>query len=210
MPKIYSYVVRYDSGFAPNPFYNFCTLATCKPPIRKSASIGDWVVGCGSNDKNVRRGGFLVYAMKITEIMSFDEYSSDKRFEVKKPYRYGSRKQSCGDNIYYRDTTLSDWMQHDSFHSNSQGQLNQDHVARDTAVNRILISDNFVYFGGQGPEFPKELVDSKGRSICKEGVGFTAFNDPQLIASLESWIQSFGVDGYQGAPFEWLSLRRSS
>lgn len=208
MPKIYSYVVRYDSGFAPNPFYNYCTLATCKPPIRKSAAIGDWVVGCGSNDRNIRRGGFLVYAMKVTETMSFDEYSKDERFEPKKPYRYGSRKQSCGDNIYYRNTTLSEWQQYDSFHSDNLGQLNQDHVARDTAVNRILLSDHFVYFGGQGPEFPQELVDNQGRSICKAGVGFTAFNDPQLLFSFEKWIQKFGVTGYQGAPFEWLSLRR--
>ncbi|WP_225761747.1 hypothetical protein [Acinetobacter sp. Marseille-P8610] len=33
--KIFSYVVSRDFGFAPNPFFNFCTLATCKPKIRK-------------------------------------------------------------------------------------------------------------------------------------------------------------------------------
>ena len=43
MARIHSYVVRYDSGFAPNPFYGYCTLATCKPNIRRSADIGDWV-----------------------------------------------------------------------------------------------------------------------------------------------------------------------
>lgn len=207
MSKIYSYVVRYDSGFAPNPFYNYCTLATCKPPIRKSAAVGDWVVGCGSNDRSIRRGGCLVYAMKITETMSFDEYSNDKRFEPKKPYRYGSRKQSCGDNIYYRNTTLSEWQQYDSFHSDNRGQLNPDHVARDTAVNRILISDNFVYFGGQGPKFPQQLLDDQGRTLCKTGRGLTAFKDPQLLLHFERWIQSLEVTGYQGAPYEWLSLR---
>lgn len=74
MARIHSYVVRYDSGFAPNPFYGYCTLATCKPNIRKGADIGDWVVGSGSNDRNVRRGGHLVYAMRVTETMTFDEY----------------------------------------------------------------------------------------------------------------------------------------
>lgn len=96
MPRIHSYVVRYDSGFAPNPFYSYCTLATCKPGIRRSANVGDWVVGSGSKDRSVRRGGRLVYAMRITESMTFDEYSRDPRFESKKPYRNGSRKQSCG------------------------------------------------------------------------------------------------------------------
>lgn len=209
MSKIYSYVVRYDSGFAPNPFYNYCTLATCKPPIRKSASVGDWILGSGSNDRKVRQGGRLVYAMRVSEIMSFDDYSRDDRFQVKKPYRNGSRKQSCGDNIYHRETPLSKWNQLDSFHSDNFGQLNPDHVRRDTAVNRVLISDHYVYFGGQGPKIPKELVDSKGRSICKSGVGFTAFNDLPLLTSFEQWLESLGVNGYQGAPFEWLSLRTS-
>jgi hypothetical protein len=43
MARIYSYVVRYDSGFAPNPFYGYCTLATCKPDIRRGAEVGDLV-----------------------------------------------------------------------------------------------------------------------------------------------------------------------
>jgi hypothetical protein len=34
-----------DTGFAPNPFHDFLTLATCKPDIRKKAQIGDWVLG---------------------------------------------------------------------------------------------------------------------------------------------------------------------
>ncbi|HAT2715113.1 TPA: hypothetical protein I8303_003898, partial [Aeromonas hydrophila] len=81
MARVHSYVVRYDSGFAPNPFYEYCTLATCKPNIRKGADIGDWVVGSGSNDRSVRRGGYLVYAMQVTETMTFDEYGADPRFE---------------------------------------------------------------------------------------------------------------------------------
>ena len=45
--KIYSYIVKRDYGFAPNPFYGYCTLATCKPVIRKHAEIGDIIVGIG-------------------------------------------------------------------------------------------------------------------------------------------------------------------
>jgi Nucleotide modification associated domain 2 len=29
--KVYSYVVRCDTGFAPNPFWGYCTLAACTP-----------------------------------------------------------------------------------------------------------------------------------------------------------------------------------
>ena len=31
MTKLYSYIVATDSGFSPNPFHGFCTLACCKP-----------------------------------------------------------------------------------------------------------------------------------------------------------------------------------
>ena len=208
MTRIHSYVVRYDSGFAPNPFYSYCTLATCKPSIRRSANVGDWVVGSGSNDRSVRRGGHLVYAMRVTEAMTFDEYGRDPRFESKKPYRNGSRKQSCGDNIYFRAAAGVAWQQRDSFHSRSDGSLNPDHVARDTGVNRVLISNDFVYFGGEGPAFPHELQDQHGRPLCKTGIGLTAFDAAQLVGNLEQWIRNLAVSGYQGAPFEWLTLRR--
>lgn len=207
MARIYSYVVRYDSGFAPNPFYGYCTLATCKPSIRKGAVIGDWVVGSGSNGRNVRRGGHLVYAMQVTETMTFDEYEVDPRFEPKKPYRNGSRKQSCGDNIYFRSAPAAAWQQRDSFHSRPDGSLNPQHVARDTGVNRVLVSNDFVYFGGEGPAFPEELRDQQGRQLCKTGIGLTAFDDPQLTKNFELWVRTLGVSGYQGAPFEWITLR---
>lgn len=208
MTHIHSYVVRYDSGFAPNPFYGYCTLVTCKPGIRRSANVGDWIVGSGSADRSVNRGGHLVYAMRVTEVMTIDDYGLDPRFECKKPYRNGSRKQSCGDNIYYRDDGAVTWYQRDSFHSQADGTTHLGHVARDTGVNRVLISNDFVYFGGEGPKIPPDMKDQYGRSLCKTGIGRTTFDDSQLIMKLEQWVRDFGVSGYQGAPFEWLTLRR--
>jgi len=207
MARIYSYVVRYDSGFAPNPFYGYCTLATCKPDIRRRAQTGDWVVGSASDDCSIKRGGHLVYAMRVTETTTFDDYAVDPRFESKIPFRMGSRKQSCGDNIYFRDTPDSDWYQRDSFHSDKDGRIHPKHVMRDTGVNRVLISDDFSYFGGTGPAFPGDLHDRNGRPLCKNGIGRSCFDDPQLVEDLEHWIRSFEVTGYQGPPQEWISLR---
>lgn len=42
MGQIYSYVLRYDDGVAPNPYGGVCTLAICKPVIRKKPK---WVIG---------------------------------------------------------------------------------------------------------------------------------------------------------------------
>ena len=88
--------------------------------------------------------------LAVPVMMTIDDYSIDPRFEAKKPFRMGSRKQSCGDNIYFRSTPDSDWSQRDSFHSRADGQINPQHVARDTGVNRVLISGDFIYFGGTG------------------------------------------------------------
>lgn len=204
---IYSYIVRYDSGFAPNPFYQICSLATCKPKIRQHAKIGDWVVGCGSNDRTVRRGGHLVYAMRVTDQLTFYQYDSDPRFKTKKPIRNGSRKQSAGDNIYYHAAGIAGWSQRDSFHSQANGGLNPKHVANDTQVDRILVSDDYIYFGGEGPAFPANLVDNQGRHICKAGIGHSKFKDAALEETFVMWIRSLGPGGLRGAPFEWLPLR---
>lgn len=205
--RLYSYVVRYDSGFAPNPFYDWCTLATCKPRIRQSAQVGDWIIGTGSNNQQVQRGGHLVYAMQVSQVMTFNDYDADARFQSKKPYRRGSRKQSCGDNIYYRDADNKRWLQRDSFHSNADGTRRDDHVERDTGVNRVLASDQYVYFGGTGPRVPKSLTAADGRSLCKNGIGYYVFDEPQFIGKVETWVAALSGAGYQGPPFEWISLR---
>ena len=86
--------------------------------------------------------------------------------------------------------------------------INVRHVARDTGANRVLISNDFVYFGGEGPRFPEALKDWQGRHLCKAGIGLTIFDDPQLIVDFQQWVRSLGMNGYQGAPFEWLTLRK--
>ena len=119
----------------PIPFYRYCTLATCKPKIRDTANIGDWIVGCGSAAKIKNQGGKLVHAMKVTEILSIDEYSKDERFFCKKPNLRGSRKQARGDNIYYKSG--NEWKQRNSFHSQKDGSPNKDHINRDTKIDKI-------------------------------------------------------------------------
>ncbi|HJW23507.1 MAG TPA: hypothetical protein VJ576_01305 [Rhodocyclaceae bacterium] len=125
----------------------------------------------------------------------------------KKPYRFGSRKQSCGDNVYFKAGNGAAWTQRDSFHSQPDGSPNPKHIARDTRVDRVLISDDYVYFGGSGPCFPNDLRDSRGRNVCKSGIGCSCFDDIELVGRFVQWIRSFGVQGYQDAPFEWGTLR---
>jgi len=43
-PRIYLCTLKHDSGFVPNPFHGYCTLACCKPQIRRKArERGGWL-----------------------------------------------------------------------------------------------------------------------------------------------------------------------
>lgn len=203
--RLFSYVVRYDSGFAPNPFFDFCTLATCKPDIRKAAQLGHWVVGTGSADKKVLRGGHLVYAMKVTDVLTFQDYDADTRFPRKKPDLGISERRACGDNVYYQEDGA--WRQRRSFHTELDGSPNPKHIARDTGVNRVLVSDDYVYLGGYGPPIPSRFRGDHGFDICKKGQGRKIFDDPDLIGDFVEWLRSLGEPGYVSAPLDWKLKR---
>ncbi|WP_246450416.1 hypothetical protein [Sphingomonas rhizophila] len=201
---LFSYVVRYDSGFAPNPFYGYCTLATCKPDIRHAAQPGDWVVGTGSADRRLNRGTTLVYAMRVGEACTWRDYWADPRFARKRPLRRGSRKQSCGDNIYHRNDDDTGWIQSDSFHSNDDGTARAEHVKRDTGVDRILISQDFYYFGGQGPEIPVHFRDPTRYDICRKIRRRKRLDDDDWIGEFVAWLRTFGSPGFYGRPLDWI------
>lgn len=198
--RLYSYVVRYDIGFAPNPFHGWCTLATCKQDLRAHASVGDWIVGTGSASAGL--GSKLVYAMRVDETMTFDEYWADPRFSRKQPNLHGSFKQQYGDNIYHHDVNGA-WTQVDSRHSQEDGTPNEGHVTRDTKADVVLISEKFVYFGGKGPTIPGHL---RGDNDLVHGRPSYRVNFPDLfVAAAVGWIGSLGV-GVLGTPRDWPKL----
>jgi hypothetical protein len=106
--RIYSYVIGHDFGFAPKPFHGICSLACCKPNIRKTIRLGEMVIGTGSKPNNMN--GHLCYWMRVDEIITFDEYRTDLRFRRKQPKLDGSLESRHGDNIYRRDSESGSWL----------------------------------------------------------------------------------------------------
>jgi hypothetical protein len=167
--NLFIYVVDRDFGFAPNPFHGYCTLATCKPGIRKSARVGDWVIGVGG--KRLKATGKCIYLMNITEICTFDEYWADSRFQIKKPVRNGSLVMMVGDNVYHKDVVTDKWIQEDSHHSNKDGSTNITNYYRDSKTNKVLISDYFYYFGMAAPSVDlKSIRYINGPGHSKKGI----------------------------------------
>lgn len=158
MVRVFVYVVDRDFGFAPNPFHGVCTLATCKPRIRKSAVVGDWVIGMGGARLN--SVGKCIFAMNVTEKLTFDEYWNDARFLDKRPIPNGSFKMLVGDNIYHQ--ALGGWLQADSHHSNPDGTPNPLNMVPDTSADAVLISNRFRYFGEAAPTVPRSLLTTLG------------------------------------------------
>ena len=155
--KLYSYVVKHDTGFAPNPFWGYCTLANCKPVIRRTAKVGDWIVGLSPKSD----GNRLIYAMKVEEIVSFDEYYRDNRFVAKIPYcSTGKVVHKCGDNIY-KPLPNGGYQQLQSMHSKGTCKDRATNKKRDLGGKYVLISKTFCYFGSRPLNLPEFLGNLK-------------------------------------------------
>ncbi len=184
--NLLSYVVRNDLGFAPNPFGGFCSLATCKPVIRRTASQGDWVIGTGSS--RAVGADRLVYAMRLSEVVTLDEYSLDDRFAEKVPKWRSAWWRRLGDNIYYRGE-MGRWQQRRSLHRAAD-------MERDLSGRNALVGEEFYYFGGQAPALPEAF-----RSFVKRGPGHLRIKDETLIEAFASWLRSSFETGVLGEPF---------
>ena len=188
---VYEYVMTSDSGFAPNPFHGTCTLACCKPKIRKGVAneifgeifgkikktlapnerltkkkkeeilkdlrdlgleateeetknfdsqIKDLFlrgneclldcIGCQSKEEFIKKQNIyiiglagkqlkeklgkagedknpMVYVMRITDILTYDQYYHDDKYKEKIPHGFNVVDANdntsinwCGDNIY--------------------------------------------------------------------------------------------------------------
>ena len=190
--RVFSYVVKNDSGFAPNPFHGFCTLACCKPKIRNVASAGDIVVGLTTRSERV------VYAMRVAEVMTFEDYWSDPRFEAKRPRRMArTTADRCGDNIY-EPLGDGEFRQHRSAHwDHANDREHAGAKRRDLGGRHVLVGRDFVYFGRSGPPLPQEIEFLRVRRAhrCR----FTA----EQVAAVVRWFEGLSSRGVHGQPHQW-------
>jgi hypothetical protein len=178
------YVVDRDFGFAPNPFHGCCTLATCKPGIRSRAEIGDWVFGMGG--RRLGAIGKCLFAMRVTQKITFNDYWSEPEHRDKKPVRNGSNRMLVGDNIYHYDSKARQWRQADSHHSNSDGSVNQHNLRNDTKTDKVLLSRHFFYFGMKAPVVPERLLAAIGFA---NGRNYRVF-DADACVKLIQWLHT--------------------
>lgn len=189
-----------DYGFAPNPFGKVCSLATCKPKIRKNAGIGDWVIGTGSKGMGLKY--HLIYLMEVTNKLSFKEYWEATEFQFKKPIPNGGLLRIHGDNIYYKNDA-DEFMQLESLHTNEDGSQNEKHVKRDTKGKFVLLSNNFYYFGEKNFLLPEKFFP-----ICSHVRDTFIIKDKKLAAEFVDWVQDNYKKGINGFPINWKEYQQ--
>jgi hypothetical protein len=151
---LYSYIVKHDTGFSPNPFFGYCTLACCKNVIRRKAQKdhGDWVVGLTPKAD----GNRIVFFMRVDDVKEFDEYWGDARFKQKKPRYDAAVALKCGDNAYEPKPSGGGYRQLPCVHSDGKRE-NAENKEHDLSGRKVLISERFAYFGSEARELPLEL-----------------------------------------------------
>lgn len=183
--KLYTYCLRYDTGAAPNPFWGVCTLAICKPAIRRTAEVGDWIVGIGSKSSpSGDISGHVVYAMWITKKLTMKEYDEYCRLQL--PQKIPNLRGR------YSDTWLGDCLydysqgepprQRLGVHSGKDSEM---HYKRDLGGINVLLSTHFYYFGDKPVQLLAEL-----QPIGEVGRGHKSDANDAYLQKFVSWLES--------------------
>lgn len=189
--RLFSYIVAHDTGFSPNPFWGYCTLADCKPVIRGTATKGDWIVGLAPKAHQNK----IIYAMRVAEVLGFAEYFNDKRFVAKIPnYAKKDAIYRCGDNIY-KPLPNGGFEQLESMHSKGlEEDINR--KVHDLNGKNVLISKEFYYFGSQPLDLPEKLQQ------LRVGRGHKCTDNKEIISAFLEFIKRQPV-GINAQPSKW-------
>lgn len=190
-----SYVLKHDSGFAPNVSHGYCTLATCKPRIRRKASIGDWIIGTGSATKGDPQER-LMFAMRVDEALTFDEYFDDPRFEYKKPLD-GDLYDKNGDNIYYTESIVGG-------QKVDENEERSYFEAQSTDGTTVYYTDGSEFVQLTNPHHPSDRIpQDTPSSVEKRAVmvsrQFWYFGDREVLFPPDESLRKDFIKGYPGS-----------
>lgn len=150
--RVCAYVMRIDSGLAPNPFHGICTLALCTPNhMRADLGQDDWILGLAGSDLRAKLGDTsewrMIYAMHVDERLGLDDYYNRPEFNAKIPNKVGTPMQQCGDNFYRRVDGRITHTGESNDHLDELGDIRGD---------RVFVGREYWYFGRHAPQLPSD------------------------------------------------------
>lgn len=184
------YVMTCDTGLAPNPFHGACTLALCTPNHGNARRLkeGDWIIGHSGNSAR-EEPPKLIYAMKVTEQCSLDQYFN--AYPEKRPKLDGDANEQCGDAIYFREK--GSWRRLPSKFHNTDGNFEQD-TKNERKVFIAKGDENFFYFGrDRGIDMTERWSE-----LLHSGRNFSYFADESKINEFVQWLRTTAANGASG------------
>ena len=130
--RVFIYKVRTDNGGAPAVYRGRLSLAICKPRIRATAEVGDWIVGIAG--KSLHPDSGLLYIAQVDQVLENGEYYRDGRFARRPDAVYewkGSRLKLRADPRFHGP-------------ENAGSDIGD---APDYTQARVLLSSKFRYYG---------------------------------------------------------------
>jgi len=185
MPTLCTYVLKKDTGLAPNPYWDWCSLAVCTPNRQGARlSSGDWIAGFSSR----ATGNRLIYAMEVAERLHMNAYFTDPRFARKKPNLRGNWQERCGDNFYHQEPDGSWQQERNRFH------IGPDWLIKDTRRPFVFVSRRFWYFGRMMVAMPPEF----NRLVGTRGIRVN--HPPEEVNRFIAWVASSHKPGIHALP----------
>jgi hypothetical protein len=180
--RLFTYALCVDDGAAPNPYGGVCTLTICKPVIRRTAEVGDWILGFGPTDgpeeKNL--SDHVVYAMRVSQKLPLAAYDAHCRtgltaklpdWSARAPFEH-----QVGDCIY------------EPLPGGGFRQRLGVHKAGNMPVDlrgeySLLAEEVFYYFGDKAVKLPERFA-----SICHPYQGHKVSSNEPFKQEVVRWL----------------------
>lgn len=180
MERLYSYKMSHDDGFAPNPYFDVLTLATCMCKMRRNIKVGNWIAGWTSRKTATPTPPGeerLIYLAKVTDKIPIVEYWD--RFPMKRPSDV-DEKAIYGDNIYCPDSSFPGGLR--LVDSKHRKPSDTEKIRKDLDGSFVLVCKEYYFFGADSPlDIPQDLRPNVPKfqscygTITEDPAGFITF-----------------------------------
>lgn len=147
--RYFYYKMTVDNGGAPCVYRNSLTLAICKPSIRATAQVGDWIYGFGARSTLGER---LIYIAEVKDVINGGIYYRKERYR---------ERPDC---IYRWSKSVLKWRFGSAFHP---GGNQRDIGLPPHSKARVVRSVNFRYFGASGTESYKDTYPAVAQAVSR-------------------------------------------
>ena len=185
-PRIFLYRVQTDAGCAPNIDGDICTLAICKPQIRRSAVVGDIVIGLRARSGEIGALGpnaidSVLYVMQVTRKMTLQEYDTycTEHLPVKIPSDINDFRGDCQYTVDGKQREL--------------GPHGPMHAKKDLSGRYVLLADAGNYWYRRDPigvRLTEELATSWDVAGVARGHRVKVYKNSEVM-SLFDWLATF-------------------